>query len=189
MFTIRLVHWLGWVFKNKERKKERKLVRGEGGRPKIVAAHDPSVSNSAWDNVPSWSKKSLSWEDCAGAWAQLSIDNVNFCTRSRPYQREASRLSGPDRVFFIMFWSASHPSLVPEIWVYLVFSKGLLLLLKSTINNLKSTINKYSQIKKIYTTPSDLPAVRSVTTLPNKTKQSNRLSPDLSLVDPVLGLD
>ena len=73
--------------------------------------------------------------------------------------------------------------------MYLVFSKGLLLLLKSTINNLKSTINKYSQIKKIYTTPSDLPAVRSVTTLPNKTKQSNRLSPDLSLVDPVLGLD
>jgi len=43
--------------------------------------------------------------------AQLSTDNVNFCTWSRPYQRETSRPSGLGQVFF-----ASHSS--PEdCWV------------------------------------------------------------------------
>jgi len=51
----------------------------------------------------SWSRKCLSWKDCPSAWAQLSTDNVNFCTRSRPYQREASRPSGPGRDFFRFF--------------------------------------------------------------------------------------
>ena len=39
-------------------------------------------------------------KDCPGAWAQLSTNNVIFCMRSRPYQREASRPSGPGRFFF-----------------------------------------------------------------------------------------
>ena len=52
----------------------------------------------------SWSKKCNTWKDCPGTWAQLSTDNVNFCTRSRPYQREASRPSGPGR-FFLDFFS------------------------------------------------------------------------------------
>jgi len=56
------------------------------------------------------SKKCLWWKDCPGAWAQLGTDNVNFCTRSRPYQREASRPSGPGQVFFRFFQPASHPS-------------------------------------------------------------------------------
>jgi len=50
-----------------------------------------------------WSRKCKSWKDCPGAWAQLSTNNVNFCTRSRPYQREASWPSGPGRVFFRLF--------------------------------------------------------------------------------------
>ena len=50
-----------------------------------------------------WSRKCYSWKDCPGAWAQLSTDNVNFCTRSCPYQREASRPSGPGRFFFEFF--------------------------------------------------------------------------------------
>jgi len=36
----------------------------------------------------------------------LNTNNVNFCTRSRLYQREASRPSGPCRVFF---WFLSPP--------------------------------------------------------------------------------
>jgi len=30
-------------------------------------------------------RKCYSWKDCPGAWAQLSTDNVNFCTPSRLY--------------------------------------------------------------------------------------------------------
>jgi len=48
----------------------------------------------------SWSKKCHSWKDCPGDLTSLNTDNVNFCTRSRPYQREASRPSGPGRGFF-----------------------------------------------------------------------------------------
>jgi len=47
----------------------------------------------------SGSRKCQWWKDCPSAWAQLSTENVNFCTRSRPYQREASRPSGPGQVF------------------------------------------------------------------------------------------
>jgi len=46
-----------------------------------------------------WWRKCQSWKDCPGEWAQLCTDNVNFCTRSRPYQRAASRPSGPERFF------------------------------------------------------------------------------------------
>ena len=42
----------------------------------------------------------------------MSTDNVNFCTQYRPYQREASRPSGPGWFFFRSFKSASHPSFV-----------------------------------------------------------------------------
>ena len=54
-----------------------------------------------------WSRKYQSLKDCPGVWAQFSTDNVNFCRRSQPYQREfffgflvclASRPSGPGRV-------------------------------------------------------------------------------------------
>ena len=57
-----------------------------------------------------WSRKYQWWKDCPGAWAQLSTKNVNFCTRSHPYQREASRPSDPGWYFFRFFLSASHPS-------------------------------------------------------------------------------
>ena len=145
-----------------------------GGKPKIVAKHDPSVSNSAWkalfrwkltsilltenwvswispniwrntvskwtywllkegDNLErscivhvgaifhdyqedgaSWSRKCWSWKDCPDAWAQLSTKNVNFCTRSRPYQREASRPSGPGHVFFSFFSQPPTPRRRPN---------------------------------------------------------------------------
>jgi len=39
----------------------------------------------------SWSRKCLWWKDCPGNLTLLNTDNVNFCKRSRPYQREASR--------------------------------------------------------------------------------------------------
>ena len=50
-----------------------------------------------------WSQKFRSWKDCPDEWAQLTTDNVNFSTRSRPYQREASRPSGPGRGFSWIF--------------------------------------------------------------------------------------
>ena len=58
----------------------------------------------------SWSIKCLWWKDCPGNLTLLNTDNVNSCTRSRPYQREASRPSGQGRIFFGSFYSASHPS-------------------------------------------------------------------------------
>jgi len=51
----------------------------------------------------SWSIKCLWWKDCPGDLTSLNTDNVNFCTRSRPYQRELSRPSGPGRGFFSSF--------------------------------------------------------------------------------------
>ena len=51
----------------------------------------------------SWSTKCLWWKDCPGDLTSLNTDNVNFCTWSRLYQREASRPSGPGRVFFSSF--------------------------------------------------------------------------------------
>jgi len=42
-----------------------------------------------------------SWKDCPGNLILLNTDNVDFCTRSHPYQREASRPSGPGRAFFL----------------------------------------------------------------------------------------
>jgi len=46
-----------------------------------------------------WSRKCQSWKDSPVQWAQLSTDNVNFCTRSHPYQREAFWPSGLGRFF------------------------------------------------------------------------------------------
>jgi len=50
------------------------------------------------------SKKCQWWKDCPGDLTSLNTDNVNFCTRCRPYQCEASRPSGPGRVYFRFFW-------------------------------------------------------------------------------------
>jgi len=58
------------------------------------------------------SRKCQWWKDCPGAWAQSSTDNVNFCTRSRPYQREASRPSGPGRFFVFLVSLPPLPSTV-----------------------------------------------------------------------------
>jgi len=49
------------------------------------------------------------------ALAQWSTDNVNFCTRSRPYQREASRPSGPGRLFLRL--GSLSQSQIFQIWV------------------------------------------------------------------------
>jgi len=51
----------------------------------------------------SWSRKCLWWKDCPGDLTSFNTDNVNFCARSRPYQREASQPSGPDRFCFRVF--------------------------------------------------------------------------------------
>jgi len=58
----------------------------------------------------SWSRKCLWWKDCPGYSTSLNTNNVNFCTQSRPYQREASRPSGPEYFFLVNRHTASAPS-------------------------------------------------------------------------------
>jgi len=46
------------------------------------------------------SRKSHTWKDCPGSTLVITTDdNVNFCTRSRPYQPEVFAPSGPDLGF------------------------------------------------------------------------------------------
>ena len=65
--------------------------------------HVRAVIHDYQGEVASRSKKCLWWKDCPGDLSSLNTDNVNFCTRSRPYQREAPGPSGPGRVFFTSF--------------------------------------------------------------------------------------
>jgi len=71
--------------------------------------HVGAVIHDYQEYGANWSRKCLSWKDCPGAWAQLSTDNVRFCTRSRPYQREASRPSGLGRFFIFCFLTSNPP--------------------------------------------------------------------------------
>jgi len=96
--------------------------RRVGGEPRIRAKRDRSVSNSAWKAFFRWTWTSILllknwvpwispniWQDTVSKWTHrllkegMSTNNVNFCTRSRPYQREASRPSGPGCFFLILF--------------------------------------------------------------------------------------
>ena len=60
------------------------------------------IHNHQWVGA-SWSRKCLWWKDCPGDLTSLDTDNVNFCKRSCPYQREASRPSSPGRFFKVLF--------------------------------------------------------------------------------------
>jgi len=66
--------------------------------------HVEAVIHDYQGQGASWSKKCHSWKDCPGDLTSSNTDNVNFCTRICPYQREASRPSGPSR-FFLDFSS------------------------------------------------------------------------------------
>jgi len=68
----------------------------------------------------SWSRKCLWWKDYSGNLTSLNTDNVNFCTRSRPYQREASRPSGPGR-FFLDFVVSLAPLIGTQKQLFSVF--------------------------------------------------------------------
>ena len=76
----------------------------------VCTVHVGAVIHDYQGEGASWSIKCLWWKDCPGDLTSLTTDNVNFCTRSRPHKREASRPSGPGRGFLISFSSASHPS-------------------------------------------------------------------------------
>ena len=69
----------------------------------VCIVHVGAVIHDYQGEGASWSIKCLLWKDCPGD----LTSNVNFCTRSRPYQREASRPSGPGRL--ILFSLPSTP--------------------------------------------------------------------------------
>jgi len=85
--------WTYWLIKEADNLERSLYCACWGCHPRLSLQGEGAI----------WSRKCLSRKDCPGAWAQLSTDNFNFCTRSRPYQREASRPSGPGRVFFRFF--------------------------------------------------------------------------------------
>ena len=66
------------------------------------------IHDYQWEGA-SWSRKCLWWKDCPGDLTSLNTDNVHFCTRSRQYQHEASRPSGPGLFFLDVF--SQHPPL------------------------------------------------------------------------------
>jgi len=65
--------------------------------------HVGAVIHDYQGETASWSIKCLWWKDCPGGWTSLNSNNNNFSMRSHPYQREASRPSGPGREFFSSF--------------------------------------------------------------------------------------
>jgi len=84
----------------------------------------PRLSGASWSIIKCWW-----WKDCKGDLISLNTNNVNFCTRSRPYQRKVSRPSGPGRVFLVLVLFSLPPTprggpwesclSVTQVWVYL----------------------------------------------------------------------
>jgi len=60
--------------------------------------HDYQGEGASWSTI-----KCLWWKDCQDDLTSLNTEHVIFCTWIRPYQREASRPSGPGRGFFSSF--------------------------------------------------------------------------------------
>jgi len=67
----------------------RKKHRNPPTKPVRAVIHD------YWEGRAILSRKWHTWKDCPGDLTLLNTDNVDFCTRSRPYQREAFGPSGP----------------------------------------------------------------------------------------------
>jgi len=106
-------NWVSWIFPNIWRdtvsKWTHRLLQEVYNRKEACILHVGAVIHDYQGEGVIWSRKCQARKDCTGDLTSLNVNNVTFCRRSRPYQREASRPSGPGWCFLGKKRSASHP--------------------------------------------------------------------------------
>jgi len=88
-FTTCYMMFPPWYKTNPSVRNREKKHRQPGNEPAWAGIHNYLGEGAIW------SRKCRRWKDCPGRCTQMSTNNVGFCTRSRPYQREAYGPTGP----------------------------------------------------------------------------------------------